>query len=321
MFATAAQSTFNRIGGQFSQAFLNQPFRKESGDNSVVLSSSGNLYRLEGILGMGGLSVVYRATRFSDGEAVALKIANLRKAPEAGALLQREAELLGQLNHRHIVKMFDHGFTADGDPFIAMELLKGQTLEQLLVTKSNLDLARVSKICLQVAEAVQYVHEQGILHRDIKPGNIMLIEENGEEKAVIYDFGISLTVGEDGTSYDETSSGSLLYASPEQLSEEGCSYYTDVYQLALVMFEALTGRLPFEISVAGALNYRRGQGPLLLSDEELGEQKLHTEVRNLLEEALERDPQRRTRDMRSFIQKLQDAVCQPLNWSLCANAV
>jgi serine/threonine-protein kinase len=111
-----------------------------------------------------------------------------------------------------------------------------------------------------------------------------------------------------------------LYASPEQLSEEGCSYYTDVYQLALVMFEALTGRLPFEISVAGALNYRRGDGPLLLSDEELGEQKLHTDVRNLLEEALERDPQRRTRDMRSFIQKLQDAVCQPVKWSLCANA-
>lgn len=317
MLATVVQSAFGRLGGQFSQAFLGQPCRKETGDNSVLLSSNGNLYRLEGVLGMGGLSVVYRATRFSDGKIVALKVANLKKADEAGELLCREAELLARLDHLHIVKLLDSGVTMEGDPFIAMEILEGQTLEQLLLSETALDLPRVAKICLQVAEAVQHAHEHGVLHRDIKPGNIMLVEKDGVETAVVYDFGISLILGDDGSSYDGSSSGSLLYASPEQLSEQRCSYNTDVYQLALVMFEALTGRLPFEISVAGALNYRRGNGPVLLSDEELGGQRLHDGIRKVLEEALDRNPKQRTHSMRNFIDELNQVLCQLGSWSLC----
>lgn len=317
MFATVAQSAFSRPGGEFSQAFLGQSCRKETEDNSVVLSSNGNLYRLGDVLGRGGLSVVYRATRFSDEKTVALKIANLKKAPEASALLRREAELMARLDHPNIVKVLDSGTTMDGVQFLAMEVLEGQTLEQLLISETVLDLPRVAKICLQVAEAVQHAHERGILHRDIKPGNIMLVEVNGVETAIIYDFGISLTVGEDGTSYDESSSGSLLYASPEQLTEERCSYNTDVYQLALVMFEALTGRLPFEISVAGALNYRRGKGPVLLSDEELGAQRLHDGIRSVLEAALERNPEQRIRNMRGFIEELNQALCEPCVRSCC----
>ncbi|MBX9723448.1 MAG: serine/threonine protein kinase, partial [Candidatus Obscuribacterales bacterium] len=210
------------------------------------------------------------------------------------------------------------GTSSDGDPFIAMEILEGQTLEQLLISETVLDLPRVARICLQVAEAVQHAHERGILHRDIKPSNIMLVEKDGFETAVIFDFGISLSVGEDGSSYDETSSGSLLYASPEQLGEQICSYNTDVYQLALVMFEALTGRLPFEISVSGALAYRRGQGPVLLSNEELGEQKLHEGIRKVLEGALDRNPKARTRNMACFINELSVALMQLGLWNFSA---
>lgn len=319
MLATVVQSVFSRLGGQFSQSFVCQPFRKETGDKSIVFSTSGKIYRLEGILGMGGLSVVYRAVRQCDGKMVALKIANLKKAPEAEELLSREAELMARFDHPNIVQVYDSGMTSDGDPFIAMELLKGQTLEQLLLSEPALDLARVASICLQVAEAVQHAHDNGVLHRDIKPGNIMLVERDGKETAIVLDFGISLTLDEDGTSYDDTSSGSLLYASPEQLSEQRCSYNTDVYQLALVMFEALTGRLPFEISVSGALTYRRGPGPVLLSDEELGELHLHAGVRRVLEGALERNPAERTRNMNSFIKELKNALCQSLNWTLAGN--
>lgn len=315
MLATVVQSAFSRLGGPFSKAFLGQPCRKETGDNAVILSSNGNIYRLESVLGVGGLSVVYRAVRFSDGKYVAIKVANIKKAPEAKALLFREAELMSRLSHPNIVNLFESGSTNDGDPFIAMEILEGQTLEQLLVSETALDLPRVAKICLEVAAAVQHAHEHGILHRDIKPSNIMLVKKDGVETAVIFDFGISLSVGEDGSSFDETSSGSLLYASPEQLGEQICSYNTDVYQLALVMFEALTGRLPFEISISGALAYRRGQGPVLLSDEELGEQRLHDGIRKVLEAALERNPKNRTRNMLSFMEGLSGALCQLGSWT------
>lgn len=319
MLTTIVQSAFSKLGGNFSNAFLGQPCRKETGDNSVIMSRNGNIYKLESILGLGGLSVVYRATRFSDGKSVALKVADIKKAPEAKELLRREAELMGKLNHPLIVNMLEAGESLDGDPFIVMELLEGMTLEQLLVSETVLDLPRVARICLDVAEAIHHAHLNGILHRDIKPSNIMLVRRDGRERAVLYDFGISLTVGEDGHSHDNTSSGSLLYASTEQLSEEqNCSYNTDVYQLALVMFEALTGRLPFEISVSGALAYRRGDGPVLLSNDELGERALRTEIREVLEEALHRNPKQRTNNMNSFMEGLRVALERLGSWGLSA---
>lgn len=160
MLVNVVQSAFGRLGGSFSKAFLGQPCRKESGDNAVLLSASGNIYRLETVLGVGGLSVVYRAYRYSDGKEVAVKVANTDKAPEAKELLAREAELMSRLNHDNIVKLYESGTTIEGEPFIAMEILEGQTLEQLLLTETALDLNRVAKICLQVAEAVQYARKR-----------------------------------------------------------------------------------------------------------------------------------------------------------------
>ena len=310
MLTTIVQSAISKLGGPFSKAFLGQPCHKECGDNSIVVSDQGYTYRLESILGVGGLSAVYRAFCIDTGNWVALKIGDHNKVPEAKELMMREAELMSRLDHPNIVKLYDRGDTSSGDPFIAMEILEGQTLEQLLLSETVLDLNRVAAICLQVADALQHAHENGILHRDIKPSNIMLVKKSGVETAVIFDFGISLTVDDDGESYDGTSSGSLLYASPEQLSEQACSYSTDVYQLALVMFEALTGRLPFEISISGALAYRGGRGPVLLSNEELGPQSIKEPIRKVLEEALHRNPKVRTRSMRCFIQELNAALNQ-----------
>jgi eukaryotic-like serine/threonine-protein kinase len=307
MFATAIQPG-RPFPGEGRTSLLKESYRSKSRDNSVLISTDGNLYHLENILGRGGLSVVWRATRFTDGLQVAVKIASPHKAEEAGDLLCREAGLMAQLDHPNIVKLLDRGLTNDGNPFLVMELLAGQTLEQVLVAQTSLAPARATALCLQIASAVQYAHEKGILHRDIKPGNIILVERDGVETAVIYDFGISLTVGEDGTFYDNTSSGSLLYASPEQLSEERCTYNTDVYQLAMVMFETLTGRLPFEISIAGAVNYRRSTGPVLLSDDELGEKRLSRAMRSILSEALARDPQRRTGNMHIFKENIESTL-------------
>lgn len=310
MYATALQSAVSRIG-KVNQAFMGPCCRKEAGDNAVILTCQGNLYKLEGLIGEGGLSSVFRASRFSDGMIVALKIADMQKSPEAANYLRREAALLATFDHPGIVKVIDNGTTIDGFPFIALEFLEGRTLAELLASEAALDLDRVSRICLQVACALQHAHEFGILHRDIKPANIMLVDRDDVEEAVILDFGVSLAAGRNGSAGSDGNSGSLLYASPEQLKDEMCSYRTDVYQLALVMFEALTGRLPFEVSVAGAINYRRQEGPVLLSDEELGGNSLPEPLRKVLEGALERNPEHRTQNMHSFIEEWNQALYLP----------
>ncbi len=286
-----------------------QTARKESREGDVLIARDGHIYKLAGILGKGGLSTVYRAIRFSDGEVLALKIADTDRAEEAGELLRKEAEILKRMNHGHIVKLTDQGETRDGDPFIVMDLLHGQTLEQLLAEEKALPLERAANICLQVAAALEYAHNQGVIHKDIKPSNIMILDEDGHDRVVLYDFGIATTVESTGLANDESSSGSLLYAAPEQFTELPCSYSTDVYQLALVLFEALTGRLPFEMSISGALKYRK-TGPVLVDNSELGDLALGEQIRRVLELALERNPAVRTATMQSFSDNLYHAVVE-----------
>jgi eukaryotic-like serine/threonine-protein kinase len=284
-----------------------QTSRTEGRDGEVLIARDGHIYKLAGILGKGGLSTVYRAIRFSDGEVLALKIADTDKAEEAGILLRKEAAILKRMDNTHIVKITDQGETRDGDPFIVMDLLFGQTLEQVLAEVNTLPLHRAASICLQVAAALEYAHKNGVIHKDIKPSNIMILDDDGEDHVILYDFGIAMTVEATGVANEQSSSGSLLYAAPEQLTETPCSYSTDVYQLALVLFEALTGRLPFEMTVAGAVKYRKG-GPVLVDNSELGEHALGEHIRKVLESALQRNPEVRTATMKSFSDSLYEAV-------------
>lgn len=299
-------STFARLGNPtFARAFLSQPFRKDAEDAGVIVTARGQIYRLLALLGTGGLSVVYRACRISDGQMVALKMADDSKAPEASDLLRREAQFLSRLNHPNIVKLIDSGETLEGDAFLAMELLEGQTLEQLLVAAQNLDLRRAAEICVQVASALDYAHNTGVLHRDIKPSNIMILPSG---RAVLYDFGIAVDLDDQGSYVEEgSSSGSLVYASPEQLAQKPLQSGTDIYQLGLVLFEIMTGRLPFEISISGALAYRR-RGPLLPDNDLLGDVALSDELRQLLESALERDICQRLSSMKGFAEGLSRAL-------------
>lgn len=112
MLATV-ESAIGKLGGPFSKAFLGQPCRKEMSDRGMVRGKSGNIYRLESVLGIGGLSVVYKAVRVNDGLPVALKVADSQKAPEAKDLLRREAQLMERLQHNNIVKLYEAGATID----------------------------------------------------------------------------------------------------------------------------------------------------------------------------------------------------------------
>ena len=286
----------------------------EDRQGQVLIARDGHIYKLVGVLGRGGLSTVYRAIRFADGEVLALKIAAAHRIDETGPLLKKEAEILKRLNHTNIVKLLDEGETREGEPFIVLGILRGETLEQVLGAEKVLPLNRAANICLQVASALEYAHSQGVIHKDIKPANIMIIDDNGEDTVVLYDFGIATAV-ESGISVERNSNGSLLYAAPEQLGEEPCSFSTDVYQLALVLFETLTGRLPFEKSVASAWKYRH-TGPLLVDDNELGELALGEQLRLVLLSALERNPLQRTSTMANFAESLYQAMLKFSNSAL-----
>jgi serine/threonine protein kinase len=307
----AAASAFGRLGSPLGKALAPQPFRKDLSDHGVVFSQSGSIFKLEGVLGVGGLSVVYRAVRLADGKVVAVKLARRDKDDAAVRLVEHEARILARLKQEHIISVLEYGHTADGDPYLVVPFLPGQSLDKLIRANSDgLERARVLSIIEQVASALGYAHAQNIIHRDVKPSNIMVTCLGGFDWVHLLDFGIALDtwVSEE----KGQAGGSLFYVAPEQLMGDECTVATDVYQVALVAYEALTGRLPFEPTFAGAVAYRRDGAPLP-GPELPGAPVLPAGVREVLEQALEREPYRRPATIMIFLQQLNQSMLRTLS--------
>jgi serine/threonine-protein kinase len=297
------ESENNVSARPFWKTFVKQSFRKETGDGAIIFAKNGSIFRLESILGVGGLSVIYKAKRFSDGSVLAIKLANSKKDIKTNEFIHHEISILRALNHPNIIKVIESGETVADEPYIALELLKGQTLEQLLLAHKIIPLERALNICQSVANALDYAHQNGVLHRDIKPSNIMIETIAGQDSVTIFDFGIATNTEKISAEDLNSSAGSLLYACPEQLEFGEYTKQSEIYQLALVLFEMLTGRLPFESSLKGAIAYRKG-GPLLLANNELAGNYLGQNVRSLLEYALSRNPSKRPCSMNLFAHEL-----------------
>jgi eukaryotic-like serine/threonine-protein kinase len=200
-------------------------------------------YHIEGELGKGAMGVVYRGTDPNIGRTVALKTMRLDvHGIEAEEMLQRfrnEARSAGVLNHPNIVTIYDAG-ESDGLFYMAMEVIEGETLQQLLSRNRVLPVEQVLSVCRQVGEGLDFAHARGVIHRDIKPANIM-ITSNGLVK--IMDFGIAKAGG------GLTSTGQVLgtpnYMSPEQVKGKPLDGRTDLFSLGVVLYEMLTGEKPF----------------------------------------------------------------------------
>src|SRR5262249_6914229 len=210
-----------------------------------VATQNGTVYKIDAVLGRGGYGIVYRATSSLIGQHVALKIAGQTDCDTAKVLLEREGKILSLLKHPHIVGVVDYGITSDEGPYLAMEYIEGQTLDKILQFEHQLSPERAKNICLQVAEAMNYAHQCGYLHRDLKPANIMVSTVEGKDWVQVLDFGISDVERKPGDTSEISSRGSLCYMSPEQLLERPSSKRSDVYQLGLILFQCLTGNLPF----------------------------------------------------------------------------
>ena len=212
-------------------------------------------YRLLGKLGEGGMGAVYRAEQISLKRIVALKVLRPELSADAG-LVQRfnaEAELAGKLNHPNTVTLYDFGQDSDGALFIAMEYLEGRSLRELLHREGPLPPPRAIAICEQVCSSLGDAHARGIVHRDLKPDNVMLVQVGRRSDVVrVLDFGIAKLRDEQGdiTAMPMTRAGDLLgtpqYMAPEQIRGEKVDARTDVYVLGAMLYEMITGRLPFE---------------------------------------------------------------------------
>ncbi len=201
-------------------------------------------YRLEELIGEGGMAVVYRAYDLALNRPVAVKILRAQYGSDANFLrrFEREAQAAARLVHPNIVNVYDVG-RDDGVHYIIMEYVRGQTLKHLILRHAPFRLEYAAYIVGQVAAALDYAHRQGLVHRDIKPQNI-LVDDQGVAK--VTDFGIAKGLADVSLTEAGVGMGTVHYVSPEQARGEAATPASDIYALGVVLYEMLTGRLPFD---------------------------------------------------------------------------
>ncbi len=207
-------------------------------------------YRILAQVGRGGMGTVYRAHDPRLGRDVALKFlpSHLRASGEAEERLLIEARAAAALEHPNVCTVYEIGETEDGQPFIAMALYQGETLKERL-RRGPLLPAEAVDVAIQMARGLGAAHERGILHRDVKPGNVML---TGEGTVKLLDFGLA-KMADVGVTRPGTTPGTLAYMSPEQVQGEALDRRTDLWSLGVVLYEMLTGERPFRGGSDGAV--------------------------------------------------------------------
>src|SRR5918994_2375954 len=217
-------------------------------------------YKLRALLGSGGMADVYLAHDEVLGRDVALKLLKDQYAgnEELVERFKREARSAESHSHPHIVPIFDWGETGDGTYYIAMEYLPGGTLRDLIASGKTLPPRAVVEVALEITEALQAAHTRGVIHRDIKPRNI-LITDSGHVK--VADFGIARAA--EATTISDLGDilGSVKYMSPEQAMGERVGAASDLYSLGVVLYEMLTGGVPFEASSPEEVSAKHAGGP------------------------------------------------------------
>ncbi len=206
-------------------------------------------YQIEEELGVGGMGVVYRARQIELNRPVALKLLrpNLITLPRAELRFHREAQAASTLNHPGVVTVHDFGWF-DGQAYLVMELLEGRTLDRIYA-EGPLELSRLVDLFSQIASAIGAAHEAGLVHRDLKPDNVMItLEADGAELAKVVDFGLALFAAapaHERLTTEQTVLGTPSYMSPEQCRSQPLTPACDVYALGVMLYEALAGRPPF----------------------------------------------------------------------------
>ena len=221
-------------------------------------------YRIDGILGEGGMGAVYQATQLSLNRVVALKVLAPNLGDDAGfrARFEREGQVQAGLDHEHIVPVYEAG-QSDYGLFIAMRLIGGPTLKQLILDGA-LDPRRTVRLLAQVANALDAAHRAGLIHRDIKPQNVLIGES---DHAYLADFGLIKALDEVRLTGTGQFIGTIDYVAPEQVQGEPATPASDIYSLTGVLYECLTGEVPYpKPSEAAVLHAHVMNPPPVLSE-------------------------------------------------------
>jgi serine/threonine-protein kinase len=263
-------------------------------------------YRIERRLAEGGMGVVYEATHTQLGRHVAIKVlhAHVAAQPEALERFRREAQVLARLEHPHAVRVYD--FVQGAEPYLVMEMVDGISLAERLERDGRLGFEEAAAIASQTLDVLEAAHAQGIIHRDLKPANLMLDASRPPPFVRVVDFGIALLQGPSNERLTQAGQvpGTAAYMSPEQVNGEALDARSDVYSLACVLFELLTGRPPFvaasPVHVLSAHLFR--EPPML---EEIASVQVPPRWQAALRKALSKPRQARFESARAFRDALQ----------------
>jgi serine/threonine protein kinase len=274
-------------------------------------------YRIQVKIGEGGMGAVYRAIHMHFNESCALKVMAPVLANDAALVKRfgREAIIARKLRHKNAVKVEDFDETEDGRPFIVMEYIEGQSLKSLMTVAGPLPVSRACSIIKQAAAALDAAHQLGLIHRDIKPDNIVLVVSNGEEIAKVLDFGIAKirdTTNNSTSGMALTATGMVIgtppYMSPEQArgaDSEGIDGRSDIYSLGVVMYQMLTGILPLRGDTPLDMLFAQIQTPPTPIQEARPGLRISAQVGAVVMKCLEKDPARRPQSGRELIEELE----------------
>jgi len=287
------------------------------GDDPLLGMVVEGRYKIQSVIGQGSAGTVYKAVQELIGREVAIKVLHdyLVSDDEFIKRFRQEAKASSRLSHPNIITIYDFGLIPEGHrPYIAMDLLIGTPLSDLLASVERLSLEEAIPIFVQVCSALGEAHRQGVVHRDVKPENIVLVERSGQRLfPIVVDFGIARIVEEsDAAKITRTGTvcGSPTYMSPEQCTSSKVDHRSDIYSLGVVIYEALTGEVPFhsdELVRVMAMHLSDPPTPL-------NQVKPGLQFPEMLEEvvykSLAKNPDQRYQSMEDFAAAIEESIKQ-----------
>jgi len=241
-------------------------------------------YRVLALLGTGGMAAVWRARDERLGREVALKVLH-RNLPFSSSMrdrLEREAKVAASLTHENVVQVYDYSVGTEGDSYIAMELVDGRTLREVHTDRQKLPWVVVALAAYELCRGLAYAHEKGVVHRDLKPDNVM-VSRSGSLK--IGDFGIARAIEHTQLTATGVPVGTPAYLSPEQVRGEKADARSDIFALGISLYELTTGKLPFDAETTTGIMYQIVEGKFT-PPEKLGVAEIDPDLAALINRCL-----------------------------------